>query len=60
VKKTMQPLLFNGEPVYIEPDTLHTVTWGAVMEAEYGPITEQGCDQCESGRSEWVKVWVER
>lgn len=58
--KTMQPLLFNGDPVYIEPDTHHTMMWSAAEEKEYGPAAEQGCDVCESGKAQWLKVWVEQ
>lgn len=58
--KTMMLLMFNGDSVYIEPDTLHTITWSAAEEKEYGPISEQGCDDCESGSAIWLKVWVEK
>ena len=54
-----EALMLGGDPVYIDLDCkIEVTTWSANEEREYGPITEQGCDRCDSGRARWVPVRV--
>ena len=53
-----ESLRMHGLPVYIDRDCGETTTWSPEEFAEYGPIEEQGCDRCESGKANWVQVRV--
>lgn len=60
---TMQPLLIGDPPVevYIHTPCLAVETWTAAHKAEYGPISEQGCDVCDcAADGNWRRVWVEQ
>jgi hypothetical protein len=53
-----EPRRVNGLCLFVDTACGNTVTWSPEEYAEHGPIEEQGCDRCESGKANWVQVRV--